>query len=149
MKDTTAQKAARILMVDDNGLGLVARKTVLEELGHRITVASTAMDALELFHTQSFDIVITDFKMPAMNGVELIARLREIRDDIATILISGFTDALGLNEATTGANAVIQKSAQEVPQLIKAVGKLTRTPPKKPAGRQGRVKNRGARAAGV
>ncbi len=135
-------------MVDDNGLGLVARKSVLEELGHRITVASTAMDALDHFTKQRFDLVITDFKMPSMNGVELIVRLREIRKDIPTILISGFTDALGLNEATTGADAVIQKSAQEVTQLIRAVNRLTKGPPKKPAGSQGGMKARRTHAGG-
>ncbi len=121
-------------MVDDNGLGLVARKSVLEELGHRITIASTAEDALELFTRQRFDMVITDFKMPKMNGIELTVQIRKVCADIPVILISGFTDALGLNEATTGADLVIQKSSREVTQLIRGVNRLMRRMPRKPAG---------------
>ena len=42
------------------------------------------------------------------------------------ILISGFTDTLGLNEANTGADVVIQKSAHEVSHLIRSVNRLLR-----------------------
>jgi CheY-like chemotaxis protein len=133
MKASVQKSIARILMVDDVGSGLLARKSVLEDLGHKITIASTPSDAMEQFGKHPFDIVVTDFKMPSMNGIELIARLRKIRHDIPVILISGFTDALGLDEATTGADAVIQKSAQEVAQLIRCVNRLLRRPPRKPA----------------
>jgi CheY-like chemotaxis protein len=134
-------------MVDDNGLGLVARKSVLEELGHRITIASTAEDALELFTNQRFELLITDFKLPNMNGVELTAQVRKVRSDIPVILISGFTDALGLNEATTGADLVIQKSSQEVSQLIRGVSRLLGRAPRKPASSAGRARQRDNRAA--
>ena len=133
MKESLPPKPARILMVDDNGLGLVARKSVLEELGHRITIASTPMDALDQFTNHRFDIVITDFKIPSMNGVELLGKFRKIRSGVPSILISGFTDALGLDETTTGADLVIQKSAHEVSQLIRGVNRLLKSPPKKPA----------------
>jgi CheY-like chemotaxis protein len=119
---------ARILIVDDNSLGLLARKSVLEELGHAVTIASAPHDALDQFTRQPFDVVITDFKMPKMNGLELIVRMRKHNPDISVILISGFTDALGLDEETTGANIVIQKSSNEVPQLIRAVARLLRKP---------------------
>jgi hypothetical protein len=55
------------------------------------------------------------------------------------ILISGFTDTLGLNENNTGADIVIQKSSHEVGQLIRAVNRLLRKqnqPSKKPASSQ-------------
>ena len=133
-------------MVDDNGLGLVARKSVLEELGHRITIASTAEDALELFTNQGFELLITDFKLPKMNGIELTAQIRKVRADVPVILISGFTDALGLNEATTGADLVIQKSSQEVAQLIRGVSRLLGRAPRRPASSAGRAPLRNNRA---
>jgi hypothetical protein len=55
------------------------------------------------------------------------------------ILISGFTDTLGLDEASTGADVVLQKSNNEVGQLIRAVNRLLRKQhllPKKPTGSQ-------------
>jgi len=129
----------RILLVDDNSLGLAARRSVLEELGHKVLTSGTAADALELCGKHSFDVVVTDYKMPKMNGVELIGRLRKLHPATSVILISGFTDTLGLNEANTGADIVLQKCNNEVGQLIRAVNRLLRKqqqPPKKPTGSQ-------------
>jgi len=121
----------RILLVDDNVSGSTARKTVLEELGHKIHVTSSGADALEQFAQHKFDLVVTDYKMPRMDGLELIGRLRKLQPEILIVLVSGFVDALGLSEATTGANAVIQKSANEVTHLVRSVNRLLRR--KKPA----------------
>jgi CheY-like chemotaxis protein len=129
----------RILLVDDNCLGLAARRSVLVELGHQVLTSCTASEALELCAKQNFDVVVTDYKMPKMNGIELIGRLRKLHPAISVILISGFTDTLGLDEATTGADIVLQKSNNEVPQLIRAVNRLLRkqqAPPKKSAASQ-------------
>jgi FixJ family two-component response regulator len=68
--------------------------------------------------------------MPGMDGVQLIGELRGERPGIPVILVSGFVDALGLSEKTTGANAVIMKSANEVQQLIRTTGRLLKTPRK-------------------
>src|SRR5690242_15532963 len=128
----------RILLVDDNVSGSTARKTVLEELGHKIHVASNGADALEQFSQHKFDLIVTDYKMPRMDGLELIARLRKQTPDILIVMVSGFVDALGLNEASTGADAVIQKSANEVTHLVRAVNRLMRR--KKPASGAGGIK---------
>lgn len=128
---------ARILLVDDNAHGLSARRCVLEELGYRIATAANAADALDQFHRQPFDLVVTDYKMPRMDGTELIARLRKQAPELPVILISGFVDSLGLNENNTGADAVIQKSANEVSHLVRTVARLLRkSPGKKPAAAQ-------------
>lgn len=124
-----AQAPARILLVDDNRSGLAARRMVLEELGYQTTGMQNPSEALALFRKaqaslEPFDLVVTDFKMPELNGVELIQRMREVQPAIPVILISGFVDALGLTERATGANAVIMKSANEVPHLIRTANRL-------------------------
>jgi CheY-like chemotaxis protein len=127
-----------ILLVDDNKLGLSARKCVLEELGHSIWTAANGVDAMEQFAARKFDLVVTDYKMPRMDGLELIAGLRKTQPDLPVILISGFVDALGLSEENTGADVVIQKSANEVSHLVRSVARLLRKKPvKKPAGSEG------------
>jgi CheY-like chemotaxis protein len=135
---STSSRAAvlgSILLVDDNKLGLCARKSVLEELGHRIATASNGVDALELFHGRPFDLVVTDYKMPRMDGLELIVGLRKVAPELPVILISGFVDSLGLSEENTGADVVIMKSANEVSHMVRAVARLLRKKPvKKPAG---------------
>lgn len=124
-----------ILIVDDNKMGLSARRSVLEAVGHRVTTAPSGVEALGLFNSGGrFDLVVTDYKMPKMTGVELIAELREISPAMPIVLISGFTDTLGLNEANTLADAVLQKSSNEVTQLVRTVSKLLNKAVRKPPG---------------
>jgi CheY-like chemotaxis protein len=136
---STPAQRARILLVDDNANGLAARKSVLEELGYRIVTSTSGTDALEQFSSHKFDLVITDYKMPRMDGLELIGCLRKHTPDLPIVLISGYVDTLGLDEVTTGADVVIQKSANEVSHLLRSVNRLLRrkSPPKKPATSQG------------
>lgn len=136
--------SGRILLVDDNSLGMAARRSVLEELGHKVVTSGTAHEALELCGKQPFDVVVTDYRMPKMNGVEFIERLRKQQQStLGVILVSGFTDTLGLNESNTGADIVLQKSAHEVSNLIRSVNRLLRKqqqPARKPAGSQAETK---------
>ena len=53
------------------------------------------------FTPHTFDLVVTDYKMPHMDGLELIASLRKREPDLPIVLISGFVDTLGLNEENT------------------------------------------------
>jgi CheY-like chemotaxis protein len=136
-----------ILIVDDNALGLLARKSVLAELGHTIETSSKPEDALLLCKQQNFDLIVTDFKMPQMNGIEFIRNLRLAGVQVPVILLSGFTDTLGLSEANTGADAVIQKSSNEVQHLIRSVNRLLKKPAKKPAASEGSTSKAKKRAA--
>ena len=121
----------RILLVDDNANGLAARKSVLEELGYSIVTCTSGADAMEHFDSHKFDLVVTDYKMPRMDGLELIGRLRKHTPGLPIVLISGYVDTLGMNEASTGADVVIQKSANEVSHLIRSVNRLLRRKPVK------------------
>ncbi len=121
----------RILLVDGNAAGLAARKTVLEEQGHKVWVATGVTDAFDQFSSHKFDIVVTDHKMPRMDGLGLIKKIHALSADTPVVLLSGFVDALGLNEQSTGAAAVIQKSANEVPHLVRAVARILKRKPAK------------------
>lgn len=124
-----AHHGATILLVDDNPHGLIARRTVLEELGFHIHTAEDGEDALNVLSEQRIDLVITDFRMPKMDGTELIARIRTVRPDMPVILLSGFVEPLGLTEQTTGADIVLAKSAGELGFLIRSVRRLLTRPP--------------------
>jgi CheY-like chemotaxis protein len=119
-------------MVDDNRDGVLARRSVLEELGYRVISASCGGDALKLVEENDFDLVVTDFRMEPMDGLELIKALRS-RDFVKPIiLLSGFAEALGLRADAIGADAVVQKSANEVANLLRHTKRLLNAP-KKPA----------------
>lgn len=119
-----ARQGARILLIDDNCSGLRARQSVLEELGYLTEGLCDPKEALAACESHEYDLVITDYRLPEMNGVEFIAELRQRNRRIPVILISGYVDALGLTEKTTGADAVIMKSCNEVQHLVRTVGRL-------------------------
>lgn len=130
----SAKDSITILLVDDNQHGLIARRKVLEEQGYQIQTALSGEEALQIFADGKFDLVVTDFKMAGINGVELIAKLRAMNAAVPLILLSGFVEPLGMTEDSTGADAVLAKSAGEVGHLVRTVKRLltrgTRKPPK-------------------
>jgi DNA-binding NtrC family response regulator len=131
--ERTPPAGTSLLLVDDNPSGLAARKMVLAELGYEITTAPDAESAIELFRQSPFPLMVTDYKMPGKNGVELIQAIREIAPATRVVLISGFVDAMGMTEESSGAD-VIMKSANEVLQLVRAVNRLSkRSAAKQPA----------------
>jgi CheY-like chemotaxis protein len=129
-----ASTPALILLVDDNPDGVMARRSVLEELGYRVTTAGCGSDALESIEESVFDLVITDYRMSPINGLELIARLRKKDFRNPIILLTGFAESLGLRPDNTGADVVIMKSANEVSNLVRHTRRLLN--PKKPPGTQ-------------
>jgi CheY-like chemotaxis protein len=144
-----AHPGATILLVDDNPHGLVARRTVMEELGYVVHTRLSGAEALELFASQPVDLVVTDFRMPNMEGVELIERLRQLRADLPIILLSGFVEPLGLTEKSTGADVVISKSAGEMGFLLRSVRRLlSRQPSRKTVESEGVPNAKEARQAG-
>lgn len=128
---------ALLLLVDDNPDGILARKSVLETLGYRIVPANSGDEALKHVGNECFDLVVTDFKMEPMDGLQLIAELRKREFAKPIILLSGFTETLGLTPESTGADAVLQKSANEINNLVRTVGRLLN--PRKPVQRAGRT----------
>jgi CheY-like chemotaxis protein len=137
-------------MVDDNCHGLSARKSILEEFGYETVVCSDPITALAEFSQSAYDLIITDYKMPGMNGLQLIRKVREINADVPVILISGFVETLGLTEENTGSNAVVQKSANEVQHLVRAVTRLLRKKtPRKPVSSARPPQSLKARSKGV
>ncbi len=127
-----ASTHAAILLVDDNADGTSARLSVLEELGYKVVPARCGAEALQLIETQPFDLVITDYRMSPIDGLELIEKLRASSYTNPIILLTGFADNLGLRPESTGANVVIQKSANEIVTLVRNTKRLLNAP-RKPA----------------
>ncbi len=137
---------AVILMVDDNEHGLIARKMVLKQKGFDSVTATSAEAALEVLETRCFDLIVTDYKMGGMDGIRLIAHLRQRCPGTPVILLSGFVDPLGLDEGSTGADAVLSKGPNEAATLVRTVERLLTR--RKPVRRETRIKTVAARSIG-
>jgi CheY-like chemotaxis protein len=136
-----------ILLIDESRDGLLVRRALLEEFGCRVEAASDCEAGLKLYKSASFDVVITGHRVPGLNGIDLIARIRKVNPNARAILVCGLIEPLGLTEENTGADAVIAKNAKEPVQLVRSVRRLTsRGPGRKPPAKQERVP---ARARGI
>jgi CheY-like chemotaxis protein len=133
-----------ILLVDDNSDGCEARRTVLEQLGYRVLSASSGPIALEFVSEQPFDLIITDYKMAPMDGLELIRILRHQHFDKPIVLLTGFAEMLGLDKERTGADVILKKSANEIRDLVRCAKHLLSRPKKGPGKQKLRGQNRTA-----
>jgi CheY-like chemotaxis protein len=144
---TPTNFSPNILLVDDNRDGLLVRRSMLEEIGCRVQIAVNGEEGLKLYQASKFDVVVTDYRMPRMDGGELIRRIRALDANARIILLSGFVEPLGLTEQNTGADAVIIKSASEPAHLMRTVKRLVNRAMRKPPASQ-RVRQVRASASG-
>jgi DNA-binding NtrC family response regulator len=78
--------------------------------GVHVETAHSAIEALQRMQVQDYDTIISDITMPGMNGLELLARIREIQPETPTILITGQVDPRFLIQAMEqGAYDFLQK----------------------------------------
>jgi CheY-like chemotaxis protein len=91
--------AFRILLVDDETTILNAWTRALKSSGYVVKTAQTAKAALELCEEYAFDVVVLDYIMPTMKGLELLTRIRKIQPLIRSVLVSGKLDT-GYDDAT-------------------------------------------------
>jgi len=84
----------RILLIDDETTFVNLAQDMLENFGYKVTGCLGCDEALKRFaeFPQDFDLVITDYGMPKMNGKQLAEKLKEIRPDIPVVLITGYGD---------------------------------------------------------
>jgi PAS domain S-box-containing protein len=117
----------RLLVVDDDELFLNSTMRVLRRVGYQPVRCRGPEEALEEFaaDTDSYLAVMTDYRMPGMNGLILAKRLRAMRPDIPIMLVTGC--ATHIDQATLGAAGVQQLIAKpiNVEKLISSLEELT------------------------
>lgn len=80
----------RILLVDDEENLVALFKKIFEKLGYQTCGVYTAEDALKQLEAQSFDLVITDLKLPGLSGLELVKKGKAIDPALLFIMLTGF-----------------------------------------------------------
>lgn len=81
----------RVLLVDDEESLRDYFKIILEKDGHSVDLAVDGTHALQHFQPGRYDLVIQDFKMPDMTGLELLQHLKELQPDLPVVMITAFS----------------------------------------------------------
>ncbi len=86
----------RILLVEDDPAVNYVLKRYLEAAGFAVLAAGSPREALGLFASAPVDLVVTDFRMPGMNGEELLLALRAERPALPGLIVSAYANELSL-----------------------------------------------------
>ena len=128
-REIVAARPLRILLVDDEDLVRLGTAEMLRDMGPEVRCAAGGAEALDLLASAlPADAVVTDFKMPQMDGAELAARIRQIRPGLPVLLITGYTGAnqqacdlprlakpFGMNELADALAALCEPEQKVVP----------------------------------
>jgi PAS domain S-box-containing protein len=90
---STQSKSLRVLLVDDDILVSMGAADMLLDLGHSVTEAQSGAHALKLLKSDApFDVVVTDYAMPGMNGFELAQRIKAGHPRLPIVLATGYAE---------------------------------------------------------
>lgn len=106
---------SRVLLVDDNKDLLIIAKNFLgmEEPAFEVATATSALDALRRMQDEQFDAVIVDYKMPDMNGLDFLQKLRNVENCTPFILFTGtWEEEVAIRALNLGANFFLKKEGQ-------------------------------------
>jgi ATP-dependent Lon protease len=84
----------KILLVDDDGLFLLAHREELESAGYRIRTAHHGREALEIVREEEIDIAFVDLLMPGMDGIETCRGLKRVSPRTEVVILTGFPSQL-------------------------------------------------------
>lgn len=118
----------KILLVDDEPNIRFVLSAILEQSGYAVDAAEDGFAALRQIQKSTPDLVITDLRMPNMNGFELLSVLRSRFPELATIVISGEFLAVNGQQGALG-DAFFQKGNYELRDFLAKVSELLSNPP--------------------
>ena len=114
--------AAAILCIDDEEPALLLRRRLLERAGYRVFTALTGKEGIELFRFRPIDVVILDYWMADMDGLEVATELKKLNPKTPIIVLSGYTSIL--DEGLGRVDLWLRKGEGDPEQLLLAVGQL-------------------------
>ena len=110
LRQSSIEKVANILVIDDDEALCSFFKDTLEGTGHTVTTVSESSKGLELVKNQDYDLIFLDLKMPGMDGAELFRQIRVAKPKLPVTIITGYMDSDLMTRALTyGPFGVISK----------------------------------------
>ena len=120
-------KPAKILVVDDEGkIGLMLQE-VLSEEGHEVRPFCYSLEALRALKSERYDLLLTDMKMPVMDGLELARQARRMDPELVIVMITGYASTETVIEALRLGVADYLTKPFEITELRKLVKRALET----------------------
>jgi CheY-like chemotaxis protein len=113
-----------VLVVDDDPTMRRCLSTLLQKLGADVMTAAHPLDALRLLGAHAFDLMLTDYEMPGLSGVELLRRARAAHPGLEVALVTASADDARRELAPGEAVAVLDK-----PWALSDIEALLERPP--------------------
>ena len=86
-----------LLYVEDNNMVREDTKTILEIFFAEIKTATNGAEGLEYHRDSSYDLIITDIRMPTMDGITMVKKIREFDKDVPIVIISAYDEDYNIN----------------------------------------------------
>lgn len=112
----------KILVVDDHELIRKTLKKALDDEGYRVSLAQNGSECLKAVQSSEFDLILLDMRLPDMNGLEILQKLKETNPDIAVIVMTAYGDLESSQRAMTlGAFDFLHKpvKARAITSIVK------------------------------
>ena len=114
----------RLLIVDDDKDTCSNLSDILTDCGYTVDVAYGGQEGLDLFTQHHHGLALLDYQLPCMTGVELFGRMRQLRQGIEGLLVTGFASAKTTKEAlAAGLKQVVDKPV-DMPQLLSLIRQI-------------------------
>lgn len=118
----------RILVIDDANDVRYLTSMALSDAGYNVYSASDGVEGLEAMTKRRFDVVLVDYQMPRLNGLQFLETSRSLWPDTPIILMSGDHRFYGHKDLLEGTFACVEKPF-ELPHLIELIGCACRRAP--------------------
>ncbi|MDX8395765.1 MAG: ATP-binding protein, partial [Mariprofundaceae bacterium] len=124
-----SSKHETILLVDDDPLIVESTQEVLEELGYKVKTAMDGVEGLECFkaHQDEIVAVITDVVMPEMGGVEMFRQIRQLRNAIPTLFVTGYDQSNMQLKDDEKINTYIQSKPIQISEFSRLVRDIVKS----------------------
>ena len=115
----------KILIIDDEKDILTFLDSALTDEGFQVRSALSGAEAIEIFKSDTFDLVITDVRMPGMNGLEVIRQIKQIDEDMEIIILTGHATLENAIQALkeNGACDFLKKPLEDIAGFFASVSK--------------------------
>ena len=124
----------RILIVDDDEDNLANLSDILSEFGFQIDLSNCGLDALAMAKlcaeddsTSNYDLCLLDFKMPGINGAELIHEIRQIEPDFKAIMITAYAGDDGVERAISAGTWKVLSKPVNIEHLLNLINQALAT----------------------